>query len=47
MRDDDLHHTMFSQPEDWPVDLRIAAVVALWIAVIVAAAFFFVRLVGI
>ena len=47
MRDEDAPDPMFSQPEDWPVDLRIAGVVLLWLGAVAVAAFFFVRLVGI
>jgi len=44
--DDDAHDPTFLQPEDWPVDLRIAAVVALWLGGVIVAAFLFVRLIG-
>jgi len=47
MQDDDDHDPTFLQPEGWPVDLRIAAIVALWLGCVVVAAFLFVRLVGI
>jgi len=46
MQSDDVHDLVFSHPEDWPVDLRIAAIVALCIGAVVVAAFLFVRLVG-
>jgi hypothetical protein len=46
MSDDEAPDPMFTHPEDWPVDLRIAGVVLLWLGAVVVAAFFFVRLIG-
>ena len=44
---DDAQEAMYVHPEGWPVDLRIATIVALCVSSVAVAAFFFVKLVGI